>query len=90
MIPPKDGTSWAALEYLRYLEGTPENGGLKKGRKAVVVPVALCYTDKSKFRSRVVVQYVCISSHSDGSNVAGWGEIMARPSRIKCCRRSRC
>ena len=56
MIPPKDGTSWAALEYLRYLEGTPENGGKKKGRKAVVVPVPLFYTDKSKFRSRVVVQ----------------------------------
>jgi hypothetical protein len=60
MIPPKDGTSWAALEYLRYLEGTPENGGKKNGRKAVVVPVALCYTEKSKFRSRVVVQYVSL------------------------------
>lgn len=54
MIPLKDGTSWAALEYIRYLHGTPENGGPKKGRRAVVVPVALCYTDKTHFRSRLV------------------------------------
>jgi 1-acyl-sn-glycerol-3-phosphate acyltransferase len=56
MIPLKDGTSWAAMEYMRYLKGTPENGGPKKGRKAVVVPIAIAYADKAKYRSRVVVQ----------------------------------
>lgn len=56
MIPLKDGTSWAALEYLRYLAGTEENGGPKSGKKAVVVPVGVAYCDKSKYRSRVVVQ----------------------------------
>jgi glycerol-3-phosphate O-acyltransferase/dihydroxyacetone phosphate acyltransferase len=39
MIPLKDGTSWATLEYMRYLKGTVENGGPKKGRKAVIVPI---------------------------------------------------
>ena len=56
MIPIKDGMSWAALEYVRYLAGTEENGGPKKGKKCVVVPVALAYVDKSKYRSRVAVQ----------------------------------
>lgn len=56
MIPLKDGTSWVALEYLRYLQGTEENAGPKKGKKAVIVPVSIAYCDKSKYRSRVVVQ----------------------------------
>lgn len=58
MIPLKDGTSWVALEYLRYLQGTEESGGPKEGKKAVIVPVGLAYVDKSHYRSRVVVQYV--------------------------------
>ncbi|WVQ66895.1 uncharacterized protein L199_005086 [Kwoniella botswanensis] len=57
MIPLKDGTSWAALEYVRYLKGTEENAGPKKGRKAVVIPVGIAYVDKRKYRSRVVVHY---------------------------------
>jgi hypothetical protein len=60
MIPLKDGTSWSALEYLRYLNGTEENGGPKDGQKAVIVPVGIAYCDKRKYRSRVVVQYVLI------------------------------
>jgi glycerol-3-phosphate O-acyltransferase/dihydroxyacetone phosphate acyltransferase len=56
MIAIKDGTSWAALEYLRYLEGTEENGGPKNGKRALVVPVGIAYVDKAKYRSRVVVQ----------------------------------
>lgn len=56
MIPLKDGVSWAAMEYVRYLKGTPENAGKKKGKKAVVVPISIAYADKAKYRSRVVVQ----------------------------------
>lgn len=56
LIPFKDGTSWAALEYVRYLQGTEENKGTKKGKKAVIVPVAIGYVDKSKYRSRIAVQ----------------------------------
>lgn len=61
MIPLKDGTSWSALEYLRYLDGTEENGGPKDGQKAVIVPVGIAYCNKRKYRSRVVVQYVMVS-----------------------------
>ncbi|OWZ76660.1 hypothetical protein C365_04813 [Cryptococcus neoformans Bt85] len=57
LIPLKNGTSWAALEYVRYLRGTEENKGAKKGRKAVIVPVGIAYVDKTKYRSRVVVHY---------------------------------
>ncbi|WVF72917.1 hypothetical protein IAT40_007735 [Kwoniella sp. CBS 6097] len=57
MIPLKDGTSWAALEYVRYLKGTEENGGPKKGKKAIVIPVGIAYVDKRRYRSRVVVHY---------------------------------
>jgi glycerol-3-phosphate O-acyltransferase/dihydroxyacetone phosphate acyltransferase len=53
----KDGVSWSALEYVRYLRGTPENGGPKKGDKAKIVPVGIVYEDKSKWRSRVVVRF---------------------------------
>ena len=60
MIPLKDGTSWSALEYLRYLGGTEESGGPKDGQKAVIVPVGIAYCDKRKYRSRVVVQYVIL------------------------------
>lgn len=56
IIPLKDGVSWAALEYVKYLRGTEENGGPKNGKKAVVIPVSLAYVDKSKYRSRVAVQ----------------------------------
>ncbi|WWC72092.1 uncharacterized protein I206_106052 [Kwoniella pini CBS 10737] len=57
MIALKDGTSWAALEYVKYLKGTEENGGPKKGRKALIIPVGIAYVNKRKYRSRVVVHY---------------------------------
>ena len=52
----KDGVSWTALEYYKWLQ-TPE--GLKcKERDLVVVPCSLVYTDKSRYRSSAVVEYV--------------------------------
>ena len=56
LIPLKDGTAYAALEYVRYLVGTEENKGAKSGKRAVVVPVGIAYVNKAKYRSRVVVQ----------------------------------
>lgn len=56
IIPIKDGTAWAALEYIRYLAGTEENKGSKKGKRAVVLPVGIAYVDKTQYRSRAVVQ----------------------------------
>ncbi|ORY33433.1 hypothetical protein BCR39DRAFT_520025 [Naematelia encephala] len=57
LIPLKDGTAWAALEYVRYLLGTEENAGPKDGKRAVIVPVGISYVDKAKYRSRVIATY---------------------------------
>ncbi|KAF7330553.1 Glycoside hydrolase family 5 protein [Mycena venus] len=45
------GAAWAALEFMRsqYADG--------KTRSVLVIPVGIVYTNKSKFRSRVRVQY---------------------------------
>ncbi len=63
MLPLRDGISWSALEYLKYLEGTGGDARSekrererKKGRKAMVVPVGITYIDKAKYRSSVIVQ----------------------------------
>ena len=43
------GAAWAAVEFLRSQRGV--KGNLKTGLK--IVPVAIVYTDKSRYRSRV-------------------------------------
>lgn len=48
----KDGAAWAALEYTKWLQETPE----KKMKPLVVVPAAIVYTNKSKYRSNVSVE----------------------------------
>ncbi|KAJ7282606.1 hypothetical protein C8J57DRAFT_1295819 [Mycena rebaudengoi] len=49
----KDGAAWAALEYTKWMLENPE----KKLAPLVVVPAAIVYTNKSKYRSDVVVEY---------------------------------
>jgi len=62
----KDGVSWTALEYFKWLQ-TPE--GLEcKERDLVVVPCSIVYTDKSRYRSSAVVEYVGISFVGDLSS----------------------
>jgi glycerol-3-phosphate O-acyltransferase/dihydroxyacetone phosphate acyltransferase len=62
MMPIKDGVAWTALEYLAYLEehhGGADVGTGGRGKKpAVVVPVGLTYSDKTKYRSRVAIECV--------------------------------
>jgi glycerol-3-phosphate O-acyltransferase/dihydroxyacetone phosphate acyltransferase len=55
LLPFKDGVSWAALEYVKYLSGNAD-GVKKKGRKAVIVPVGITYLDKAKYRSSIIVE----------------------------------
>lgn len=45
----KDGAAWAALEYTKYAKEHPGTQEVK------VVPVAIVYTNKSKYRSSVSV-----------------------------------
>ncbi|KAJ7678666.1 glycerol-3-phosphate-acyltransferase [Mycena rosella] len=49
----KDGAAWAALEYTKWMREHPE----KNLKPLVVVPAAIVYTNKSKYRSDVVVEY---------------------------------
>ncbi|KAJ6538790.1 hypothetical protein DFH09DRAFT_991549 [Mycena vulgaris] len=49
----KDGAAWAALEYTKWMQENPD----KKLKPLVVVPAAIVYTNKSKYRSDVVVEF---------------------------------
>ncbi|KAJ7213017.1 hypothetical protein GGX14DRAFT_446036 [Mycena pura] len=49
----KDGAAWAALEYAKMVHEHPE-GHL---RPVTVVPAAIVYTNKTKYRSDVIVEY---------------------------------
>ncbi|KIJ68024.1 hypothetical protein HYDPIDRAFT_107608 [Hydnomerulius pinastri MD-312] len=48
----KDGAAWAALEYTKW---AAERG--IKGPEVKIVPVAIVYTNKSKYRSDVVMEF---------------------------------
>ncbi|KAJ9102947.1 hypothetical protein QFC19_004503 [Naganishia cerealis] len=56
MLPFKDGVAWAALEYVKFLNGAAD-GTVRKGKKAVIIPVGITYLDKAKYRSSIVVEY---------------------------------
>lgn len=47
----KDGAAWAALEYTKW---RTEQGN--DARPVTIVPTAIVYTDKSKYRSRVSLE----------------------------------
>lgn len=46
----KDGAAWAALEYNKWTKANPE---LASQDPLVIVPCAIVYTNKSKYRSHV-------------------------------------
>ncbi|KAG6862266.1 hypothetical protein C0995_002197 [Termitomyces sp. Mi166 len=50
----KDGAAWAALEYSKWRQ---ENSELTPPQDVIIVPAAIVYTNKSKYRSSVVVEY---------------------------------
>ncbi|CAK5265816.1 unnamed protein product [Mycena citricolor] len=52
----KDGAAWAALEYARMAKEKRERGE-GSGQQVKIVPAAIVYTDKTKYRSNVVVEY---------------------------------
>ncbi|BEI82729.1 hypothetical protein CcaverHIS002_0305970 [Cutaneotrichosporon cavernicola] len=83
LIPLKDGTSWAALEYVRYLGGTEDNPGVKEGRPAVVVPVGIAYCNKSKYRSRLAVTYGPVISMDDYKDDFLNGDDSLRKATVK-------
>ncbi|KAJ6625367.1 glycerol-3-phosphate-acyltransferase [Mycena sp. CBHHK59/15] len=49
----KDGAAWAALEYTKWMQENPD----KNLTPLRVIPAAIVYTNKSKYRSDVVVEF---------------------------------
>ena len=52
----KDGAAWAALEYMKW--AVSKEGIKKSARPLALVPAGLVYTNKSKYRSSAVMEYV--------------------------------
>lgn len=52
----KDGASWAALEYSKW--ATSEEGKRKNAKPLSLIPAGLVYTNKSKYRSSAIMEYV--------------------------------
>ncbi|KAM6502302.1 glycerol-3-phosphate-acyltransferase [Amanita muscaria] len=50
----KDGASWAALEFLHWLKNNPAK---TPRREVQVIPAAIVYTNKSKYRSSVIMEF---------------------------------
>lgn len=60
----KDGASWSALEYMKWAKENPDKA---TSQELKIIPVAIVYTNKSKYRSEVIVQcvlYCCLSFSS--------------------------
>ncbi|KAJ8078021.1 hypothetical protein PM082_000223 [Marasmius tenuissimus] len=52
----KDGAAWAALEYTKWVE-EKRRAGNSDLQDVKVVPVAIVYTNKSKYRSSVIMEF---------------------------------
>jgi 1-acyl-sn-glycerol-3-phosphate acyltransferase len=50
----KDGAAWAALEYSKWAQENPDRASDKP---LVIVPCAIVYTNKSKYRSNVIMEF---------------------------------
>ena len=55
IVQVKDGASWSALEYLKWVADGGKN--INNGKELVIVPAGITYTDKSKYRSSAIVEY---------------------------------
>lgn len=50
----KDGAAWAALEYTKWARENPDK--VKSSAPVMIVPAAIVYTNKSKYRSDVIME----------------------------------
>lgn len=50
----KDGAAWAALEYTKWLKENPKKA---PSSEVKIIPAAIVYTNKSKYRSNVIVEF---------------------------------
>ncbi|KAG8731761.1 hypothetical protein FRC11_002459 [Ceratobasidium sp. 423] len=52
----KDGVAWSALEYMKW-NRLKQQKGEKPAPDAVIVPVGIVYTEKSRYRSSLIVEF---------------------------------
>ncbi|TBU25160.1 glycerol-3-phosphate-acyltransferase [Dichomitus squalens] len=52
----KDGAAWAALEYVKWAQENPDKVA-KGAENVMIVPAAIVYTNKSKYRSQVIMEF---------------------------------
>ncbi|KAL0579986.1 hypothetical protein V5O48_001989 [Marasmius crinis-equi] len=86
------GPAWAAVEYLKWERGGASANGRNQGSdfpsrvgRLVIVPVAIVYTDKSQYLSRVVVRYgtpIRASERTKGLFEAGHDSEVDEQARI--------
>ncbi|KDR75944.1 hypothetical protein GALMADRAFT_68407 [Galerina marginata CBS 339.88] len=50
----KDGAAWAAMEYAKWKTESPDRAGLKE---VTIIPASIVYTNKSKYRSSVIMEF---------------------------------
>ena len=50
----KDGAAWAALEYTKWARENPDK--VKSSTPVMIIPTAIVYTNKSKYRSDVIME----------------------------------
>lgn len=55
IVQVKDGASWSALEYVKWVSEGGKN--VNGGKELVIVPAGITYTDKSKYRSSAIIEY---------------------------------
>lgn len=58
----KDGAAWSALEFLRWVKDHPDQAPAEEIR---VVPAAIVYTNKSKYRSSVRHSSILLLGHTN-------------------------
>ncbi|KAF8127762.1 glycerol-3-phosphate-acyltransferase [Mycena galopus ATCC 62051] len=77
----KDGAAWAALEYTKWMQESPE----KNLKPLAVVPAAIVYTNKTKYRSNAVVEFgrpITMDSYIDQFNSEAEGAPRAAVKRL--------
>jgi glycerol-3-phosphate O-acyltransferase / dihydroxyacetone phosphate acyltransferase len=69
----KEGAAWAALEYTKWTKENPEHASQDP---LAIMPCAIVYTNKSKYRSNVrpvgIIQLCRVSQCHDGCHRLSW------------------
>ncbi|KAF9566800.1 glycerol-3-phosphate-acyltransferase [Agrocybe pediades] len=50
----KDGAAWAAMEYTKWIQENPDRKDLKD---VTIIPASIVYTNKTKYRSSVIMEF---------------------------------